>query len=494
MNKNKFLTKLNIDIKDYNNELEKILENKLFSFDVKNLLLSMLYKIENAYKDYETVKVETLSKKEYMENLLRIIDEKVLKIFLVKPRTNEAKELEAKNITYKVDKNNGEIVCFQNEMAMLAALLELDESDTEFNIAYEYVKEPVNKMINQGKLDSELEVIRDFNGWSWNIETREIKDIEYNFLYQNLILSDGINFKDKDKQFFEVIMNNAIRKYISFESNKEYKEQLEKTRNIKQERLQLIEDKKEFLNTITEEKKNYTKQIERIDKIINDNELLKKEYYARNEKLPNKEKIFSVSYLVGILDKERVELLEKINEANKMILPKEFIEQKQKIKNETEFLNTILEKIKKEDIIEICEKFLAKAKLKIEKINEENKNELTKLIYKIRYYRYIPINGNECIKDIKELDEIFEKLIKQIIKKAQKIKLWDIFSEDFDLTYKILEEIFDIKIINLKTINLGFKYENKVLYIEYYDDTVIESTKKIDIDNVRIKKKVKLFI
>ena len=46
MEKNKILSKLNIDIKDYNNELEKILENKLFSYDVKNLLLSMLYKIE----------------------------------------------------------------------------------------------------------------------------------------------------------------------------------------------------------------------------------------------------------------------------------------------------------------------------------------------------------------------------------------------------------------------------------------------------------------
>ena len=47
MEKRKILSKLNIDIKDYNNELEKILENKLFSYDVKNLLLSMLYKIEN---------------------------------------------------------------------------------------------------------------------------------------------------------------------------------------------------------------------------------------------------------------------------------------------------------------------------------------------------------------------------------------------------------------------------------------------------------------
>ena len=49
MEKSKILSKLNIDIKDYNNELEKILENKLFSYDVKYLLLSMLYKFENAY-------------------------------------------------------------------------------------------------------------------------------------------------------------------------------------------------------------------------------------------------------------------------------------------------------------------------------------------------------------------------------------------------------------------------------------------------------------
>ena len=94
MEKNKILAKLNLKIKDYNNELEKILENKFFSYDVKNLLLSMLYKIENAYTDYKTAKVEVPSKNEYIENILRIIKEKCLKIFLVKPGSNEADELE----------------------------------------------------------------------------------------------------------------------------------------------------------------------------------------------------------------------------------------------------------------------------------------------------------------------------------------------------------------------------------------------------------------
>ena len=113
MEKSKILSKLNIDIKDYNNELEKILENKLFSYDVKNLLLSMLYKIENAYKDYETVNVEVPSKREYIENLFNIIKEKCLKILLVKAGTPEAEDLEKNNLLFKVDRKNGEIVCFQ---------------------------------------------------------------------------------------------------------------------------------------------------------------------------------------------------------------------------------------------------------------------------------------------------------------------------------------------------------------------------------------------
>ena len=52
--------------KDYNNELEKILEEKQFGENVKSTLLSILYKIETAYKDYETVKEDVETKEEYI--------------------------------------------------------------------------------------------------------------------------------------------------------------------------------------------------------------------------------------------------------------------------------------------------------------------------------------------------------------------------------------------------------------------------------------------
>ena len=56
MKKQSFMEKL--VKKDYNNELEKKLEQKTFEENVQSNLLSILYKIETAYKDYETVKRE----------------------------------------------------------------------------------------------------------------------------------------------------------------------------------------------------------------------------------------------------------------------------------------------------------------------------------------------------------------------------------------------------------------------------------------------------
>ena len=493
MGKNKILSKLNI--RDYNNELEKILENKLFSYDVKNLLLSMLYKIENAYRDYETVKVEVPSKKEFIENILRIIREKALKILLVKPGAPEAKELEQKNVKYKVDKENGEIVCFQNEFVMLTALLKLDQTNANLEIPYDYLEEPLIELINQGRLDSMLEVIRDFNGWSWDIVTKEIGDIKGNFLYQNLLLLNGKNANiKKSKKMYNTIIKMSIQKYLANKENEDYIQKFEETKKAKQERLELFEHKRDLLDKITEEKKDYTKQIEQIDRTLNNNELLKKEYYERNKNLPNKEKIFSVSYLVGILEKERKKLLEGIEECNKIILPKEYVEQKSKLEEETRFLESIQIDIYRNDIVEICKEFLENVKNIIKGINEENKNKLITWIYKIRYYRYIPISETESVKDLQELNDLFEEVIKLIIKKLQKFKIWDTFSEDEELNYKILKEIFNTKIIYLQSINIQCRLENKVLIVEYYDDTVIDSSLEVHIDSVKIKKKFKLFM
>ena len=137
--------------------------------------------------------------------------------------------------------------------------------------------------------------------------------------------------------------------------------------------------------------------------------------------------------------------------------------------------------------------FLKHAKEIINKIDEENKLELVKWMYKIRYYRFIPIDKENSVKDIVKLKESFEEVYKEIIDKALHLKIWDTFTDNQELFYLIIKEIFDFK-INLLNINISCSYENKILKVQYYDDNILEKEINIEIENVRIKKKFKLFI
>ena len=74
MKKEKIISKFNI--KNYSNELEKILAKKNFTASTKNLLSDMLYKIENAYEDYKNIKVDVKSKSEIIEEIIEITKER----------------------------------------------------------------------------------------------------------------------------------------------------------------------------------------------------------------------------------------------------------------------------------------------------------------------------------------------------------------------------------------------------------------------------------
>ena len=108
-----------INLKDYNNILENILEQKDFSEDTKNLLLSMLYKIENGYQDYETVKVNVSTKKYFLKKIVQIIKEECKEIKIIKPLTQESKILEKQKLNYIVDKEKGTIIVYPNEMDLV---------------------------------------------------------------------------------------------------------------------------------------------------------------------------------------------------------------------------------------------------------------------------------------------------------------------------------------------------------------------------------------
>ena len=49
----------------------------------------------------------------------------------------------------------------------------------------ESIEEALSDMLNIGNNINIVEPLRDFNGFSWNIITKDIEDLNYNLLYQH---------------------------------------------------------------------------------------------------------------------------------------------------------------------------------------------------------------------------------------------------------------------------------------------------------------------
>ena len=142
---------------EYNNRLEKILENKTFDEHVKNLLLSMLYKIENGYADYSIVKFSALPKADFMEKILNIIDKQCFEIKLVIPETEESKPLEHDDVVCKIDADRGSILVYANEEAILYSLIQMNMLQEKYSknqleiTKNKYYKNAINEFLLKAK-------------------------------------------------------------------------------------------------------------------------------------------------------------------------------------------------------------------------------------------------------------------------------------------------------------------------------------------------------
>ena len=182
--KENFLDK--IVIKNYNNELEEILEKKNFDENTKSLLLSILYKIETAYKDYEKVKQNVESKDEFIESLIRIIKDECDDIKIVKMHSEESKILG--NKTFLVEKKSKRIICYPIERKLLYCISKIGKKEKIIKEDYYLLNKTLSELLNVGHSINTVEVMRDFNGYSWTTLPREIESISHNLIYQNYIL------------------------------------------------------------------------------------------------------------------------------------------------------------------------------------------------------------------------------------------------------------------------------------------------------------------
>ena len=87
-------------------------ETKQFDENVKSTLLGILYKIEAAYKDLETVKRDVQTKDEYVTNIIEIIKNNCDSIKIVNMSDEENKIPKKRIMQSKIQKD--EIVCQGN--------------------------------------------------------------------------------------------------------------------------------------------------------------------------------------------------------------------------------------------------------------------------------------------------------------------------------------------------------------------------------------------
>ena len=433
--------------KDYNNELEEVLEKKFFDESTKNLLLSILYKIEVSYNDYIAIKRNVENKEDYINNFIEMINKNCDDIKLIKMNTEEKNILG--NKTFLIEKDKKRIICYPIERKLLYCISKISKNEKIVDTKIEILDDSFTELLNVGKSIETVEPLRDFNGYSWTTIPKEIESIKHNLIYQNLRILLGykfmdkwinkeefmINYLDSAKMKLEEIYTQKIAKIliedikkisvllkIKFDKNE--KKKIEQEEKETKDRLEKMQNKEDFVKILTQDKKNITEEIKILDETLNNKKMLQDEYKKRNEKLPLEKKIFSARILANMLIEEREQKIAELEKLNGLLNPKKYISYKKELEEKYKYLELInkedIEKEIEEEAIKIQKNFLKAEQKMVEKMTE--KQDLEKFIYEFRYYNLLPFNETLQIYEVKELKEELKQTIRNNNKKSRRIK------------------------------------------------------------------------
>lgn len=504
--------------KDKNEQLEKILEQKGLDIDeqAKNILQGILYKIEVSYKDYKKVKFKGQSRQKYIKELLKNIEKRCNKIKIIKPSVkvkNELIQTELEQNGFYYDKNKNQIISYPIETKLLYAIEKVSNYPKILNNKYEDATVAISDLINTGKNLDRVEVLRDFNGWSWTTINKEIENISANLIYQSLQIILGEEFMDKwtnDKdgivdyleQFTQVIskkynkklaneMKQSIAKIAianAMDNNEKYKKHIEDKIKDIDNKIVEFEDSEKMIVQMTNQKKKMLKEINEIDKILGQNERLKEEYEKVNQNNNlSEEKIFSIKLLKQQLKNKKNTLLDKVNEINYLLKPLNYLEEKQKILEQKKKMQDVIQIQEKTELFLFLPKILKCFSLLIQKVEDEE--EIFKFLYQFRYFLLLPFDDERKIKDVEEFELEILKIEKLLTQKAVKKKIIN------DVPLEIMSHVFKTRIIVLEELFYKVTKKDNKFYVQLFDENVSEEKFEIvQLDKMKINKKIKIFM
>ena len=482
--------KLFSKFKNQNDDLEAILINKTFSTFIKNLLLSMIYKIEISYDDYSEVKQVNKTSKEIIFEINKTIEKYCDFIQLADPNDNT---LEKNKVLGLVNLQERSIFSYPTEVALLYSILSI--MPKYYYIKDEYIfKNLIQSSLVDGFIANTIEIIQDFNGWTWDNSPKTNSQFISHLIYHNLIEICGEEFLTKwrnDSSPRTDYITGLKKKIEKMDPYNKYFLTLEKllfkmapdtvrvsyTPKLNQfvQEFNSMQDKSAYLGSCKKQIQAINKEINKIDILLANPRLLSYDF----QKNGPMNRIYDINKYAKMLVMRKNNYLAQISSIMKMQNPVEFMKRKMHLEHVVEVYQS--EETKDELLVKLELEFIKLLKEQIKSIN--NNDDILKMIYKIRYFKKINISNKKKIENISKINKELEKCYFEVIDKACVNGLLRVFSLDVDFNFEIYKIIFDTKIIDLKETNVKLLLEDKeYLMISVYDKDVFETKKQLKYD------------
>lgn len=540
----------NIIKNDYIYEIEKTLEKKGITNEIKSLVMDTLFKIEETYPNYKRIKVDVLEKRDYIREIVVAL-KKVDNIYIMNMQEKDI----LKCVTdTKIDKNvRGyyDIQIYHNNLSLLYALQTI--INEEYGINEQPCSSAFDKILKIGGIYSNIEILRDFSGWNWNRNKIKNFNIYYDIIYKNLLLILGIDKMielKKTRQCIHFMKKYLLKKYkndnveklmeilkeIVFVISSEEEKKLEIEANKKIiDMYMAMKDIKKFMQKVNEEKKKNNKLIAEYDKILNSHNVLEREYNeylkaiekSKNEDSSNGslniDSIIDILDIeeddIGKIDKEEIKNIELFSiqifekrkkvynknlELSKIGNPENYVEHKRILEEKIKYILDY-EKVKGDPKKE--EELLENLMIEYQKIvydmledrieviytNEEVIDE----IYRQRYIRYQNVLKDKYIYQISDLYQKMDKILHLIVAKAMKFDVLERVSEEENTNYAAVSPALKTEVLSLEEVKVAI-YTGKTTLLCIYDGNVlIKEIELFDVDpkliSIPTKKKIKLF-
>ena len=490
----------NIIKNDYIYEIEKTLEKKGITNEIKSLVMDTLFKIEETYPNYKRIKVDVLEKRDYIREIVVAL-KKVDNIYIMNMQEKDILKCVTDTKIEKNARGYYDIQIYHNNLSLLYALQTI--INEEYGINEQPCSSAFDKILKIGGIYSNIEILRDFSGWNWNRNKIKNFNIYYDIIYRNLLLILGIDKMielKKTRQCIHFMKKYLVKKYkndnveklmeilkeIVFVMSSEEEKKLEIEANKKIiDMYMAMKDIKKFMQKVNEEKKKNNKLIAEYDKILNSHNVLEREYNeylkaiekSKNEDSSNGslniDSIIDILDIeeddIGKIDKEEIKNIELFSiqifekrkkvynknlELSKIGNPENYVEHKRILEEKIKYIldyEKVKGDAKKEE--ELLENLMIEYQKIVYDMLEDRieaiytNEEVIDEIYRQRYIRYQNVLKDKYIYQISDLYQKMDKILHLIVAKAMKFDVLERVSEEENTNYAAVSPALKTEIL-----------------------------------------------